>query len=115
MNGIYDKFRAACSDRGTSITKVLNAIGKSDGSTGTWKAGKYPRLDTVMKIAEHLNISLDELCYGKDEMKAKVLTESDLEWLYIISRIPEDKQELCKDFLRTHMTVPEKYLDKKDA
>lgn len=115
MSGIYDKFKDACASHGTTITQVLNAIGKSDGSTGTWKAGKYPRLDTAMEIAKHLHISLDELCYGYDGMSAKLLTENDREWLYIISRIPADKQELCKDFLRTHMTVPEKYVDKRDA
>lgn len=115
MSGIYDKFKDACAARDTTITQVLNALGKSSGSTGTWKSGKYPRIDTVMEIAEYLHISLDELCYGPERMRASVLSENEREWLYILSRIPADKQELCKDFLRTHMTVPEKFVDKREA
>lgn len=115
MNGIYEQFKEACASRDTTITQVLIAIGKATGSTGSWKSGKYPQLDTVMEIAEYLHMSLDELCYGKEQMKAAVLSDDDQEWLYILSRIPADKREMCKDFLRTHMTVPEKYLDKKNA
>lgn len=115
MDGIYGKFREACASRGTTITQVLKAIGRSDGSTGSWKAGKYPRLDIAMEIASYLGVSIDELCYGSDGMSAKILTDNEKEWLYIVSHIPSDKQEICKDFLRTHMTVPEKYVDKIDA
>lgn len=114
MNEIYACFRAACAARGTNITTVLNAIGRSDGSTGAWKSGKYPRLDTVIAIAENLGISIDELCFGPAN-KARILTDDDREWLGIISRIPPERRQMCKDFLRTHMTVPEKYNDKMDA
>ena len=37
----------------------------------------------------------------------------DPEWIEIITHIPDDKQEMCKDFLRTHMVIPEKYADRK--
>lgn len=115
MNGIYEQFRDACANRETTLTQVLIALGKATGSTGSWKAGKFPQLDTAMEIAEYLHISLDELCYGKEKMKAAVLSESDREWLCILSRIPADKRQMCKDFLSTHMVAPEKYVDKKNA
>ena len=118
MVDFYNNFRTACASRGKNITGVLRDLGRSDGSTGTWKAGKYPRLDTVMQMAEYLHISLDELCYGAEGMKAKILSDNDREWLAIVSRIPPDRQELCKAFLRTHIatpTTPEKYLDKRNA
>lgn len=108
MEEIYKRFKNACASRGTTITQVLNAIGKSNSSTGSWKNGKFPRLDTVMEIAEYLHISLDELCYGIDGISARILSSNDREWLEIIERIPMDKQKMCKDFLRTHMTTPEK-------
>ena len=93
----YDNFKAACERKGTTITAVLADIGRASGNTGGWKMGKFPRLDIVMEIAEHLQISIDELVYG-------------------LGQIPEDRQQLCKDFLRTHMvSTPKKYADNKRA
>lgn len=114
MKGIYEQFRDACKSRGKTLTQVLHEIGRSDGSTGSWKKGQYPRLDIVMEIANHLDMSLDELVF-RDASRAKTLTENDREWLAIAERIPPEKQQICKDFLRTHMQEPEKYVDKKRA
>lgn len=107
----YDNFNEICKKKGTTITGVLKSIGKSTGSTGTWRDGKYPKLDTVMEMADYLGVSLDELVYGKTQYNE--LDDSEREWLEIIARIPEDKQKMCKDFLRTHMVVPEKYANRK--
>lgn len=107
----YDNFNKACREKGFTLTGLLKILGKSTGSTGSWREGKYPKLDTVMEMAEYLGVSLDELVYGKTHN-----IESDpsmQEWLDIISQIPEDKQQTCKDFLRTHMVVPEKYAERK--
>lgn len=115
----YDNFKDACERRGTNISTVLSEIGRASGNTGTWKVGKFPRLDIVMEMAEYLHISLDELVYGignapystqKDEFRG--IGE---EWVDIISHIPEDRQGMCKDFLRTHMVLPDKYADSKKA
>ncbi len=97
----YDNFVAACRNKGTTLTRLLKELGKSTGSTGTWRDGKYPKLDTVMEMAEYLDISLDELVYGKS--RSCKLDESTQEWIDIISNIPEDRQQICKDFLKTHM------------
>lgn len=119
---LYDRLRDACEQRGTTITQALRDIGRAEGNTGSWKAGKSPKLDIIMELAELLNMSLDELVYGNNppikrtsSTQNSELTASEMEWLDIISRIPEDKQQMCKDFLRTHITVPEKYSDKKNA
>lgn len=107
----YDNFNEVCKQKGTTITGVLKALGKSTGSTGTWRDGKFPKLDTVMEMAEYLEVSLDELVYGRTQHNE--LSDSEREWLDIIAHIPEDKQKMCKDFLRTHMVVPEKYVERK--
>lgn len=114
---LYDRLRQACEDRDTTLTSVLKAIGRSDGNTGSWKAGKSPKLDIIMEIAEYLHMSLDELVYGKTAAAARQpeLSPSQIEWLEIIDRIPADKQQMCKDFLRTHIVEPEKYLNKKSV
>ncbi|MCC8066388.1 MAG: helix-turn-helix domain containing protein [Clostridiales bacterium] len=114
----YDNVKAACTRKGTNITTVLTEIGRATGNTGTWKLGKYPRLDLVMEMAEHLGVSVDELAYGKGQAPYADQTqgnEIDDEWVDIITHIPEDRQQMCKDFLRTHMVIPEKYADGKKA
>lgn len=110
---IYDLFRHACAEKGTNITTVLNACGRSDGSTGSWKAGSFPKLDIVMDIAEYLGISLDELCYGLDNSRSVILDDNEREWLSIVRRIPADRQQMCKDFILTHASIPEKYEEKR--
>lgn len=110
----YDIFKAVCKEKGTTVTTVLKEIGRSTGCTGKWSRGSYPALDIVMDMATHLGVSLDKLVYNREPLPASI-SESDQEWLDIICRIPAEKQEMCKDFLRTHMTVPEKYVDEKKA
>ena len=41
--------------------------------------------------------------------------EMEQELLEVFSHIPADRQQLCLDFLRTHMVQPEKYADKMNA
>ena len=107
-DGVYTQFKKACRERGTTISTVLKACGRSDGNTGAWKKGTYPRLDIAMDIAEYLGMSLDELCYS-DSSHTVILDDNQREWLSIIKRIPEDKQQLCKDFIQTHAAAPVKY------
>lgn len=107
----YDNLRAVCAEKGTTVTTVLKELHMSTGSTGKWKEGSIPKIDTVMQLAEHLDVSLDYLVYGR-----KLYTEVsclDPEWIDIITHIPDDKQKMCKDFLRTHMVIPEKYAGRK--
>lgn len=102
----YDNLRMICSEHGTTVTAVLRELGMSTGSTGKWKDGSIPKIDTVMQLSEHLNVSLDRLVYGK---RSEVSSALDPEWAEIIERIPEERHQMCKDFLRTHMVIPEKY------
>lgn len=110
----YENFKAACENRGTTLTAVLKELHRSTGSTGRWKSGSYPTLDIVMELANYLNMSIDDLVYGTQEV-APATELNDYEWMEIIKNIPLEKQKLCKDFLRTHMTVPEKHADRKKA
>lgn len=153
----YDQLLRACERRNVTVTQLLRDLGRAEGNTGNWKAGKFPRLDFTIEIAEYLHISLDELVYGdnppySDHYSELISTEQKLlevfsrlnmslnnnvsgsstslpvhkthnnelsdterELLDIFSRIPEGHQQLCLDFLKTHMVQPEKHLDKKNA
>ena len=108
----YDNFRIVCKEKGTTVTALLKKLGKSTGSTGKWKNGSYPSLDMVMEMADYLGVSLDKLVYNREPSSSLPSGSTiDPEWVDIISHIPEDKQQVCKDFLRTHMVVPEKFAD----
>ncbi len=110
----YDNIYKICSEKGTTPTTVLKALGYSSGNVSKWKKGSEPNLDIATKIANYLGVSIDYLATGR---KAPDNTYADLdidpEWIDIITHIPKEQQEMCKDFLRTHMVVPEKYTDRK--
>ena len=118
---LYDRFREACEKRGTTITQVLRDIGRAEGNTGSWKAGKSPKLDIVMEMAEHLNMTLDDFVYVRSRVAKKLcpqnseLSDMEQQLLDVFSHIPAARQQLCLDFLRTHMVQPEKYVDKMNA
>lgn len=115
----YDNFKDACARKGTNISKVLTEIGRATSNTGGWKAGKFPRMDIIVEMAEYLQISTDELIYGHGRapyaLRMARKNEIESEWVEIITQIPQEKHEMCKDFLRTHMATPEKYADDKRA
>lgn len=107
--GIYEQFSDAAKRHGKTLSNVLRTLKMSTGSMGNWKRGQYPRLDVAMEIAEYLGMSLDDLVYGFGKSKSSILTNNQREWLYIIDNIPSNKQDMCKDFLRTHAMIPRRY------
>lgn len=111
----YDNIYKICHDKGTTPTTVLKELGYSTGNVTQWKKGSNPNIELCVSIAKHLGVTLDYLVTLEKTSETNGLSASDQEWLNIIARIPEDKQEMCKDFLRTHMTVPEKHADRKKA
>ena len=47
----YDRLRALCKERGTSLTAVLKELGLSTGSTGSWKKGLKYMIVSVLFVA----------------------------------------------------------------
>lgn len=54
-----------CTLKGISPTKVLNNLKISKSSYTHWKSGGEPLNETKKKIADYLNISIDELETGQ--------------------------------------------------
>ena len=109
----YDNLRKVCKARNTTPTTILKELGMSTGNTGKWKNGGVPSADAAYKIAKLLDVSVEFLLFVEETHANDVFI--DPEWVEIISHIPDDKQDMCKDFLRTHMVIPEKYADRKRA
>ncbi len=110
----YDNVKKACAEKDVSPTFVLKECGFSTGNLSKWSKGAIPNTELCVKIANYLGVSIDYLLTG-NEYKGPHLTDNEKEWLRIISRIPEDKHAMLKDFLKTHMAIPEKYEDKREA
>lgn len=106
----YGSLQIACKSRGTNISRVLTECGRTNGNMGAWKKGVLPNFEIVIEIAEHLNISLDELCYGPGYAPATDLTDEEKNWLSLFKRIPVNRRQVCEDFLRTHITENKKEL-----
>ena len=106
----YENIYKVCRERGTNPTAVLKAIGSSAGNTSNWKHGSVPNVERCNRMANHLGVSLDYLVnHRKLKSDQELLSESDKEWLRVIHRIPEEKQQMCMDFLKTHIEIPEKF------
>lgn len=57
----YEILKEACEAKKTSPTAVCVALGMSKSHVTAWQNGRSPKLDTVMRIAEHLGISATDL------------------------------------------------------
>lgn len=57
----YDTLKEICQKKKTTPSAVCLAIGISKSHVTEWKRGRSPKLDTVVKIANHLNISAARL------------------------------------------------------
>ena len=110
----YDEIYRVCEERDTKPTIVLRELNLSTGNISKWKGGTSPTVDIAIRIARHLGVSLSYLCNPSDVLEVKYPPEYQ-EWIDVIDRIPEDRKAMCLDFLKTHMAIPEKYLDKKNA
>lgn len=57
----FDELSAACKERNTTPSAVAIAIGISKSNVTEWKKGRSPKLDTVLDIARHLEMSPADL------------------------------------------------------
>ena len=70
----YDTLKEICNKKKTSPSAVCVALGMSKSNVTEWKAGRSPKLDTVLAIADHLGVSPMKLiprkqpeCSAKDD------------------------------------------------
>lgn len=57
----YERLKAICDLRKTTITAVVRAVSGSTGSVDGWKKGRAPSSDIVVRMAKHLGITTDFL------------------------------------------------------
>lgn len=57
----YETLKEVCEKKKTSPSAVCIALGMSKSNVTNWKNGQYPRLDTVIEIANYLSINPTKL------------------------------------------------------
>lgn len=57
----YDALKEVCDKKKTTPSAVCDSLGLSRSNITKWKSGKYPRLNVVVAIANHLSVSPSRL------------------------------------------------------
>lgn len=63
----YDTLKEICDKKKTSPSAVCVALGMSKSNVTEWKAGRSPKLDTVVAIADYLGVSPARLIPKKED------------------------------------------------
>ena len=63
----WDNFYNACIQKGIKPNPLAKQLNIASGSMTTWKNGKIPNGETLIKIADYLDVSVDYLLGRTDE------------------------------------------------
>lgn len=97
----YEIFEKLCHDNNTSPFSFCKSIGLAGGTAAYWKkSGKPPKRETLEKIAEKFEVSVDYLL-GRKEQKKSATNRADspvkldvhtvAEWADILARLSDDQ------------------------
>ena len=57
---VYDNVKRIADERKIPIAKLERKADIANGTIGKWKTG-MPRMDSLKKVADYLNVTVDEL------------------------------------------------------
>ena len=63
---IYNKVKDLCDKQGIPIMALEQKAGLSNGTINGWKGGSKPLAESLYKVAQVLNVTIDDLI--KEEM-----------------------------------------------
>ena len=92
----WDQFIQLCNERDIKPNPLAKELGISSGILTRWKSGSLPNTETLIKISNYFNVSIDFLIYGE---KAHVEMQK-----YDNSILVTDKNEclLIKNYRAVH-------------
>lgn len=97
MNAV-ERVKTICKERKIPISKLESDCGFANGYIGQLRKGVFPD-DRILKIAEHLNVSVDYLMTGTEKTYSK-------EDALLDARISEDAE--LKEAIKKYYTLDEK-------
>lgn len=93
----YEKLQYYCKKRGVVLTNLIKELGLSTGNLSKWKSGGRPRAATGKKIADYLEVSLDDLF--SDAPPEKALNHPALEMNDIQYALYHETADVSEDTL----------------
>lgn len=88
-------------------TELANLLNLSHGAIAMWETGKrQPDNDTLLRIADFFGVTVDYLL-GRDEKTPpdEDLSESEKLLLELFNRVPEEKQAVLLQLIRTALEI----------
>lgn len=58
-NGLYDRIKSLCNERGITISKLETDCGFSNSTIKKWKSTSTPGVDKIKTIAKYFGVSVD--------------------------------------------------------
>ncbi len=109
-SAFWEVFYSECQKQGTSPNAVCKAIGLSNAAATGWKNGTLPKADVLVKVADHLNISVDyllgrtmfhDLKQTVEEMRQKNAPDSEIRSVIEkkVNQLPDDKLVRLQGYL----------------
>lgn len=62
--GLYENVKTICKEKGIRVTQLEKACGMPQSSIRKWNINK-PNIGRVLRVAEYLGVTLDELVLRK--------------------------------------------------
>ena len=63
----YERLKLLCAEKGIKLTNLIQELGMSSGNMNKWKNGVIPKGNTLSKLADYFNVSVDYLIGKTDE------------------------------------------------
>lgn len=74
----WDNFYSLCHENKKSPNAIAKELGISSGAITSWKKGKVPHHNTLLKIAQYFGVTVDYLLGNTDQRGDKEKTPSKL-------------------------------------
>ena len=109
-SAFWEVFYSECQKQGTSPNAVCKAIGLSNAAATGWKNGTLPKADVLVKVADHLNVSVDyllgramfhDLKQTVEEMRQKNAPDSEIRSVIEkkVNQLSDDKLDRLQGYL----------------
>ncbi len=63
----YERLKLLCEQNDIKLTNLIQQLGMSSGNMNKWKNGVVPKGNTLSKLADYFNVSVDYLIGKTDE------------------------------------------------
>ena len=108
MESFYDRILSSINKKGLTIKGVERETGLANATIRKWDK-QSPRLESVIKVAEYLHISLDYLAFGGSylatmddqviEADGPQISPNEMEMIKALRELPEGDQDEIKTLI----------------